>query len=263
VARLADAGLLQPLDTTRIKQWGRLYPLPRGLPGVTVGGKVYMVPLVADVTGIIYNPVRTPAPPHSFRALFAPRYAGRLGFADDSALATAVGALDLGFVDPSRLTGEQVDAVAIYLKRYRKQFRSFWLDPANLATAFKDGHVTVAAGDYATFVALRRRGAPVAFVLAEEGQPVRACGLAIPARAGDPDAAYALINALLQPAAQARLAAVTGGQAASRDARAGLSAPALRDGGLLARLSDPVPLLSELDHPDWIQTWYEVKMRRG
>lgn len=265
VARLARAGLLQPIDTARIQQWARLYPALKELPGVVVDGRVYMVPLVADVTGIIYNPVRTPAPPRSFRDLFAPRNAGRLGFADDSALATAVAALDLGFADPSRLTADQVDAVAIYLKRYRKQFRSFWLDPANLAVAFKDGHVRVATGDYATFLDLRRRGAPVAFVLAREGQPLRACGLVIPKRAGNPDAAYALINALLLPAAQARLAAGAGRQAANRDARAASAVSTAADRGidLLARLQKPVPLLSELDHPEWLQTWYEVKMRRG
>ncbi len=265
LARLARAGLLQPIDPARIEQWARLYPVLKELPGVVVDGKVYMVPLVADVTGIIYERAGTPAPPRSFTDLFAKRNKGRLGFADDSALATAVAALDLGFADPSRLTAEQVDAVAIYLKRYRKHFRSFWFDPANLAAAFKDGHVRIATGDYATFLELRRRGAPVAFALAREGQPLRACGLVIPKRAGDPGAAYALINALLQPAAQMRLAGGDGRQAVNRDALAASAPSTAADRGfdLLSRLEKPVPLLSELDHPDWLQTWYEVKMRRG
>jgi spermidine/putrescine transport system substrate-binding protein len=264
VARLAADALIRPIDTSRIAQWDQVYPVLRTLPGVVVDGKVYMVPLVADITGIIYDPGRVPAPPRAFRDLFAPRYRGRLAFADDSALATAVAALNLGFADPGRLTAAEVERVAVYLKHYRKQFRSFWLDPANLARAFKDGHVTVAVGDYATFVDLRDRGAPVAFALASEGQPVRACGLAIPTHARDSDGAYAIINALLQPAAQGRLAEATHRQAAVTDAAGATAVTAAGlPGDPLAHLARSVPLLSELDHPEWIQTWYEVKMRRG
>ncbi len=83
--RLARQGLLQPLDTSRIAQWDRLYPVLKDLPGVIVDGKVYMVPLTASVTGIVYDPAETAHPPDSFGDLFSARYKGRLGFADDAA----------------------------------------------------------------------------------------------------------------------------------------------------------------------------------
>ena len=54
--RLARQGLLQPLDTSRIPQWDRLYPVLKDLPGVVVDGEVYMVPVTAAVTGILYDP---------------------------------------------------------------------------------------------------------------------------------------------------------------------------------------------------------------
>lgn len=263
--RLAQQGLLQPLDTSRIAQWDRLYPVLKDLPGVVVDGKVYMVPLTASVTGIVYDPAATARPPDSFGDLFSARYKGRLGFADDAALAFQIAALDLGLPDPEALTAEQALAAKVHLRHYEKHYRSFWHDLDNLASAFRSGHVTIAVGDRRTALELERRGAPVAFTLATEGQPLAACGIAITTEARDLEAAYALIDYLLRPATQAALATFSGDMAANRDARV-LVKPAerVRLGPVdLARLERPVARVPELEHIDWIQAWYEVKKGRG
>ena len=263
--RLARQGLLQPLDTSRIRQWDRLYPVLKDLPGVVVDGKVYMVPLTASVSGIMYDPAAAPPPPDSFADLFSPRYKGHLGFADDAALAFQIAALDLGLPDPSALSAEQATEAEIHLKHYKKNYRSFWYDLDNLASAFRGGRVTIAVGDRRAALELQKRGAPVAFTLAAEGQPLAACGLAITTQARDLDAAYALIDSFLQPATQAALATATGDLVANRDARA-LVGPAERVRlGLadLAHLKGPVARVPELEHVDWIQAWYEVKKGRG
>jgi spermidine/putrescine transport system substrate-binding protein len=262
---LARSGLLQPLDTSRISQWPRLYPMLKDLPGVVVDGKVYMVPLTASATGIIYDPAVAPSPPDSFADLFLPRYSGHLGFADDAALAFQIAALDLGLRDPTTLTAEQAVAAEIHLKHYKKNYRSFWYDLDNLASAFKGGRVTIAVGDQHDALELQRRGAPVAFTLAAEGQPLAACGLAITAQARDLDAAYALIDYCLRPDTQAGLATATGDLVANRVA-APLIRPAERARpGLidLARLDHPIARIPELEHVDWVQAWYEVKKGRG
>jgi spermidine/putrescine transport system substrate-binding protein len=263
--RLARQGLLQPLDTSRIAQWDRLYPVLKDLPGVVVDGKVYMVPLTAAVTGILYDPAVASTPPDSFGDLFARRYKGHLGFADDAALAFQIAALDLGLPDAAALSAEQALQAEIYLKHYKKNYRSFWHDLDNLARAFRGGRVTVAVGDRRDALELQRRGAPVAFALAAEGQPLVACGLAITTQARDLDAAYALIDYLLRPDSQAALATAAGDLVANQDA-ARLVRPAERARlGLtdLARLDRPVARVPSLEHLDWIQAWYEVKKGRG
>ncbi len=263
--RLARQGLLQPLDTSRIAQWDRLYPVLKDLPGVVVDGKVYMVPLTASVTGIVYDPAATTRPPDSFGDLFSARYKGRLGFADDASLAFQIAALDLGLPDPEALTAEQALAAKVHLRHYEEHYRSFWHDLDNLASAFRSGHVTIAVGDRRTALELERRGASVAFTLAAEGQPLAACGLAITAQARDLEAAYALIDHCLRPAEQARLATASGEMAANRDA-ASLLKPVDRVRlGLadLEHLDRPVARVPELEHIDWIQAWYEVKKGRG
>jgi spermidine/putrescine transport system substrate-binding protein len=263
--RLARQGLLRPLDTSRIAQWDRLYPVLKDLPGVVVDGTVYMVPLTASVTGIVYDPSDAPAPPNSFDDLFSPRYRGHLGVADDAALAFLIAALDLGLPHPSALTADQTLEAEIHLKHYAKNVRSFWRDVDNLASAFRSGHVTIAVGDGRAALQLERRGAPVAFTLASEGQPVATCGLAITTQARDLDGAYALIDYLLRPGTQAAVATATGDLAANRDAIAVVGpADRVRLGIVdLAHLERPVARIPELEHIDWIQAWYEVKMGRG
>ena len=98
------------------------------------------------MTGILYDPaVAARRPTRS--ATCSRRYKGHLGFADDPALAFQVAALDLGLPDPAALNAEQALAAEIYLKHYKKNYRSFWYDLDNLASAFKDGRVTIAVGD--------------------------------------------------------------------------------------------------------------------
>ncbi len=148
---------------------------------------------------------------------------------------------------------------------YKENYRSFWYDLDNLASAFKGGRVTIAVGDRRDALELRRRGVPVAFALATEGQPLAVCGLAITAGARDLDAAYALIDRCLRPDAQAGLAVDGGDPVANRDA-AVLVRPSERIRlGLtdLARLDSPIARLPSLEHLDWIQAWYEVKTGRG
>ena len=48
-------GLLQPIDTSRIKDWDKIYPTFKKLPGIIVDGKVYMIPIDSGVTGLMYN----------------------------------------------------------------------------------------------------------------------------------------------------------------------------------------------------------------
>ena len=78
--------------------------------------------------------------------------------------------------------------------------------------------MTVAVGDRRDALRLARRGAPVAFALASEGQPLATCGLAITASSHDLDAAYALIDHLLEPETQAEIALAADDLVANRDA---------------------------------------------
>lgn len=263
--RLAREGRLRPLETDRIEQWSRLYPVLKDLPGVVVDGRVYMVPVTAAVTGILYDPTAVTTPPGSFGDLLGGRFQGRLAFEDDAALAFQVAALDLALPDPAALDHDETLQAEDHLKHFRKSFRAFWGDLDDLASAFEHGRVTAATGDRRDAFVLSRRGIPVVYTPAAEGQPLVACGLAITAAARDVDAAYALINRYLDPATQAVIVKKTGDLASNRAVDVSLA----RDGKVRLRVTDldrldhPFARLRALDHLDWVQAWYEVKSGHG
>lgn len=262
--RLVREGLLRPLDTDRISEWSRLYPVLKDLPGVMSDGRVYVVPITAAVTGMLYDPVAATRP-DSFSDLFDSRYEGRVAFADDAALAFQVAALGFGLPDPANLGEDQALTAEIHLKRFRKSFTSFWCDLDDLANAFENGKVAVATGDRRDALVLSRRGVRVNYVLPVHGQVLASYGLAITSTARDIDAAYALIDRFLDPTMQARIAARSGDLVSNREAMRYLTPAERARLGLadLERLDRPIARLPSLEHLDWIQAWYEVKKGRG
>src|SRR3954462_4672485 len=79
--RWQEAGLLQPIDTSKLKNWNKLPESLRTLPGISAGdGKVWFVPHYWGNTSITY---RTDLAPEyvgreSWDILFDPKYKGRV-----------------------------------------------------------------------------------------------------------------------------------------------------------------------------------------
>src|ERR1700709_2579227 len=54
--RWQEAGLLQPIDTTKLKNWNSISPTLRNLPGIAAGpGKVWFVPHYWGNTSVTYR----------------------------------------------------------------------------------------------------------------------------------------------------------------------------------------------------------------
>ena len=91
VARWNKEGLLQPIDTKRIKNWDTIFPVFRNLPDIQAGdGKVWMVPWDWGNTSILYRTDLVKNPEQSWNLLWdkricrphgdhrcRPRHAGR------------------------------------------------------------------------------------------------------------------------------------------------------------------------------------------
>ena len=63
--RLARSGLLR-LVISRIEQWDRVSPVLKRVPGVAVGGRLYMGPLGTRPLGVVYDRGAVTARPTSF-----------------------------------------------------------------------------------------------------------------------------------------------------------------------------------------------------
>ena len=70
VARWNKEGLLQPIDTARIKNWDSIFPVFKNLPDLQAGdGKVWMVPWDWGNTSILYRTDLVKDPEQSWNLL--------------------------------------------------------------------------------------------------------------------------------------------------------------------------------------------------
>ena len=79
IARWNAEGLLQPIDTAKIRNWDKIYPVFRDLPDIQAGdGKVWMVPWDWGNTSVLYRTdMVAPDAEMSWNMLWDPQYAGR------------------------------------------------------------------------------------------------------------------------------------------------------------------------------------------
>src|SRR5262245_15090172 len=72
VLRWKDAGLIQPLDTKRLKNWEKIFPILRSLPGLVEGDQTWMVPWDWGNTSITYRTDLIPDAENSWHLLWDP-----------------------------------------------------------------------------------------------------------------------------------------------------------------------------------------------
>jgi spermidine/putrescine transport system substrate-binding protein len=194
---MVNKGMYMPLDTSRLVNWDNIFPLMKTLPGVTVDGKVYLVPADAGTAGIMYNADVIKTPPTSWKDLFDPQYAGRASMEDVAITAIDIGALANGISDPLNMTPDQLAMVTQYLKDHNSQFRTYYKGDAEVRSLFKSGEIVISSGYPGTAKLMRDKdGMNVQFAVAKEGQMLWTCGYGISPNI-DPanlDAAYALLN---------------------------------------------------------------------
>ena len=88
IGRWVRAGVLQPLDTSRIENWGDMFPEVRDLPSGIVNGQNYFAPVDWGDTSVVYNTdeVTWMQPGNeSLYLLEDPRMKGKVGVLDSAA----------------------------------------------------------------------------------------------------------------------------------------------------------------------------------
>jgi spermidine/putrescine transport system substrate-binding protein len=260
---MVQKGIYAPLDPSRLTNWNDLFPSMQQLPGVQVDGQVYMLPVDAGTSGIVYNADVVTTPPDSWTDLFDPQWAGRTGMEDIAVTAMMIGALATGVPDPINMDDTQIQQVKQYLIDHKDQFRTFWHGDAEVKSLFKSGEIVISSGYPDTAKSLAAEGVNAKFVTAKEGQFLWACGYGITPSV-DPanlDAAYALLNYYTSPQAELYEAQQWNYQVANQKildiapasliARAALDAP--------FHLDNAIPASPPANRAAWVAAWTEVK----
>lgn len=198
VARWNREGLLQPIETARIKNWDSIFPVFRNLPDLQAGdGKVWFVPWDWGNTSILYRTDLVKDPEQSWNLLWNKEYTGRMATIDAVHDTPVVAALLAG-VNPFDMTAEQMDKVAEKLREQRPLLSAYTTDMTSVEQSLASGALVAAMTWNASAVALKKQGLPVEFMKPKEGMLTWSCGFVLLKDSKNVDLAYDFINSRLE-----------------------------------------------------------------
>ena len=159
---LQAAGVMQPLDLSRIPNWDQLPAELRNEPLINTDEGVIGVPIAWASMGLTYVDDGT-GPPESLESLLEPKYEGKFAIGDDgnTVIIMVARLLGLGGDTPGLLTEAELDQVFEKLEEFRDASFGIMANPyAEYAGAYTRGEIIAAWPDNAP-TALRAREADI------------------------------------------------------------------------------------------------------
>jgi spermidine/putrescine-binding protein len=204
VARWRDAGVLAPIDTTRLKNWPDLLPQLTGIAGTNTATRTIWIPFDWGSNSIVYRTDLVDpkyVEENSWQLLLDERYSGRLAMWSSIDGAIAMAAAILGIKDTARVTDPQFAAIRELLTRQKKLTRFYWDSETVAEEALASGEVVASYLWSASYDRLKKNGAPVGYMLRpKEGLISFACGIVMLKNGkGDEQAKYDFIDAMISP----------------------------------------------------------------
>lgn len=203
VVKWREAGLLKPLDPSRITAWNDVLPGIKAMKDLmtTEDGKAWLVPFEWGNTAMVYRTDKVDkATIASLKAFADPQFEGRISIGDSVDDAYALASLAIGVKDWSTLTDEQFAAASDFLRQVHKNVRLYWTDGTELAQAISGDEVDLAWAWNETVTTLQADGIAIDFNRdAQEGLSTWVCGYTLLADApGNEDKAYDFLNATME-----------------------------------------------------------------
>ncbi len=200
IIRWRDAGVMKPIDVSRLSHYPDLWDELKTIPGTVHDGKPYIVPFDWGNTSIIYRADLVDIAEESWTLLYDERYAGKLSVQDSSDHAVISAALALGVANPFAMTDDEIAKVKALMIKQKPMLRFYWNDVTSLEQALASGEVVASTAWNESLVKLTAQGLAVKFMNPKEGILTWVCGLGlIEGGQGDEQAAYDFIDAMLAP----------------------------------------------------------------
>lgn len=194
--RLANLGLLEPLDATKVPNLAHLEPVLRSK---------FFAPHIYSAQVLIYDPKKIKTPPTSFSDLMNPAYKGKIGVPTGNYFyimmaAALYGAGNLDAFDKAEPLMQKVNANGLRL----------YPETDSIGPAFKSGEIELGLMWLARVAMWQNAGIDVAAAFPKEGSVLYVSGFVVPKNAPNKEGAYAYLNAMLEPSAQEGFAAKMG-----------------------------------------------------
>jgi len=218
LGRQVEAGLFQPLDKTKIPNWGNLDPDLMAKAAKYDPGNEHALIYMWGTTGLAYNvdkvKERLPdAPADSWALLFDPANAAKLAdcgiMALDAPVEVMASALRYLGEDPDSKDPAVLEKGAALLEQIRPYIRKF--HSSEYINALANGDVCLAlgwsgdAGIAKTRAEEANNGVHIEYTIPKEGALLWFDMMAMPTDAPDPEAGYAFLNYLLEPEVMAKI----------------------------------------------------------
>jgi spermidine/putrescine transport system substrate-binding protein len=197
--RWQEAGLIQPIDTAKLKNWNKIAPALRALPGISAGeNKVWFVPHYWGNTSITYRTDLAPeyAGKESWDILFDPKYKGRVAVLEGVDDTVPFIAHMMG-IDAYNMNEADWQKVQLKLKELVKQLRFVSSDNTSLVQGLASGELVAAMSWRIVYATLLGQGIKVGYMNPPGGIFTYACGLTIHEDTKNYDKALALVDSAL------------------------------------------------------------------
>ncbi|MEX0809074.1 MAG: extracellular solute-binding protein [Dongiaceae bacterium] len=204
IGRLRNAGLLEPIDPSRIEAWGDLYQELTTIKGMVGDGKQWAVPWTWGNSSIVFRPDLAPEysgpENHSWSILWDPKYSGRLstsGAMQEAVLPTAV---LIGIDDPFNMSDDDIERVRAKLVEQRELLRYYWSSDADIQQSMAAGELVATYAWNSSYTNLLKEGVDVEWMNPKEGI-LTWCDtqVLLNSRSASDDETYDYLNATLEP----------------------------------------------------------------
>ncbi len=171
VPLMVAAGMLEPIDVSKIPNFEKILPVFQNDPNINVAGQLYAVPFTWGSAPMLYDPAALDFEPKGWGDLMRPEVEGKIGISDDplgNITLAAIMATDAEVA--TEITHAQLDQAIEYLIEIKKRSRVVTTSWGELADAMARGDVAITFSGWESmkkFVA--DKGKSVEYIYPEEG----------------------------------------------------------------------------------------------
>jgi putative spermidine/putrescine transport system substrate-binding protein/spermidine/putrescine transport system substrate-binding protein len=180
VEKWRDAGLLQPLDTSKIAGWDDILSGFKGMKNLMTddNGTPWFMPFDWGNTALLYRTDKvSDKDAQSLRIFADPKYRGRVSIGDNADDAYALASLVIGLKDWATMTDAEFAEASAFLRDVHKNIRLYWTDDTDINQAFTNNEIDLAWGWNETAKTLAKEGLPLAMKRdTKEGLSTWVCG---------------------------------------------------------------------------------------
>jgi spermidine/putrescine transport system substrate-binding protein len=201
--RWQEAGLIQPIDVTKLKYWKDIPDALKKIPGMMKSEtEAWFIPQYWANTSITYRTDLAPeyVGKESWKILFDPKYKGKVSGLDGVDDTVTLIAKTWG-IDAYNMTPQEWETLKGKLREFVANARFISSDETSISQALASGEVVAAITWNQTFAALKREGKPVAYMNPPGGMFTYVCGMVIHAETKNLEKAYAIIDSGISPQA--------------------------------------------------------------